>query len=338
MVDLALGALPAAAATVALLATRPTAQARIYQGALERAGKHVLDGEAWQVRIDALILAIKSSADRSAARALWQDLIADLYAAGADTLLLACTDLNAVSAAADTPLVLIGSQLSTGGSGILVSKDSPIQTVADLKGKKVAYTVGSSANYLTIQALKTVGLQLTDIQPQNLQPGDARAAFEGGSIDAWTIWDPYQTIALAGGNARSIFDSSQLPPTRGYQEASVAFAHDHSDAIEIVLQQYQKAIEWARSNPDDYAAYLEQETSVPAATWKTIYTQTPPADLEYITPAIVAQEQSVADTFFQLNLIPKALDISAAAWDPAGFVPPTAEATASPTAESTSSS
>jgi len=240
--------------------------------------------------------------------------------------------------AADTPLVLIGSQLSTGGSGILVSKDSPIQTVADLKGKKVAYTVGSSANYLTIQALKTVGLQLTDIQPQNLQPGDARAAFEGGSIDAWTIWDPYQTIALAGGNARSIFDSSQLPPTRGYQEASVAFAHDHSDAIEIVLQQYQKAIEWARSNPDDYAAYLEQETSVPAATWKTIYTQTPPADLEYITPAIVAQEQSVADTFFQLNLIPKALDISAAAWDPAGFVPPTAEATASPTAESTSSS
>jgi aspartate racemase len=107
MVDLTLGALPAAAATVAVLATRPTAEARIYQGVLQRAGKHVLGGEAWQARIDALILAIKSSADRAAAHALWQALIADLHAAGADTLLLACTDLNAVSATADTPLVLI---------------------------------------------------------------------------------------------------------------------------------------------------------------------------------------------------------------------------------------
>jgi aspartate racemase len=67
----------------------------------------VLGGEGWQTRIDALIVAIKSSADRGAARALWQDLIADLQTAGADTLLLACTDLNAVSATADTSLVLI---------------------------------------------------------------------------------------------------------------------------------------------------------------------------------------------------------------------------------------
>ena len=235
--------------------------------------------------------------------------------------------------AADTPLVLVGSQLSTGGSAILVPKDSPLQTVADLKGKNVAYTVGSSANYLTIQALQSAGLQITDINPQNLQPGDARAAFEGGNIDAWTIWDPFRTVALAGGNARELFDSSQLAPTRGYQEASVAFAHDHTDALVIVLQQFQKAVEWARNNPDDYAAYLEKETTVPASTWKTIYAKNPPADLEYITPAIVAQEQAVADTFTQLTLIPKALDISAAVWTPEGFVPPTAE----PTAESTPS-
>ena len=107
MIDVALGALPAASKTVALLATRPTVEARIYQDAIERAGKRLLAGEIWQARVDALILAIKSSSDRAAASVLWRDLVADLHAAGADTLLLACTDLNAVSATVDTPLALV---------------------------------------------------------------------------------------------------------------------------------------------------------------------------------------------------------------------------------------
>jgi aspartate racemase len=107
MVDLALGALPAASATVALLATRPTAEARVYQDALECAGKQLLAGEPWQARVDALILAIKSAVDRAAARELWRNLVADLHAAGADTLLLACTDLNLVSATVDIPLALV---------------------------------------------------------------------------------------------------------------------------------------------------------------------------------------------------------------------------------------
>jgi aspartate racemase len=107
MIDVALGALPADSNIVALLATRPTVEARIYQGAIERAGKQLLVGEAWQARVDALILAIKSAKDHAAARGLWHDLVTDLHAAGADTLLLACTDLNVVSATADTPMTLV---------------------------------------------------------------------------------------------------------------------------------------------------------------------------------------------------------------------------------------
>src|SRR5215213_6087895 len=102
MIDTALAALPAASNTVALLATRPTFEARMYQNAIERAGKQLLPGEVWQARVDALILAIKSASDRAPARELWRELVGDLHAAGADTLLLACTDLNAVSATVDT--------------------------------------------------------------------------------------------------------------------------------------------------------------------------------------------------------------------------------------------
>ena len=88
MADQALAALPPGARTVAVLATRPTAESRLYQAAIERAGLSLLAGEAWQARVDALILAIKSSADRSAAGALWRDLVRDLEAAGADTLVI----------------------------------------------------------------------------------------------------------------------------------------------------------------------------------------------------------------------------------------------------------
>jgi len=107
MVDLALQALPAGAGQVALLATRPTAAARMYQDALERAGRAVYWNETLQARVDRLIQAIKSAPDRRAAVEIWKDVLVTLTANGVDTALLACTDLNAVRKAVDAPLALV---------------------------------------------------------------------------------------------------------------------------------------------------------------------------------------------------------------------------------------
>ena len=83
------------------------------------------------------------------------------------------------------PFVYFGvSVRSPESSGIVVPKDSPLQTLAELKGKKVAFTRGSSAHYLVALALKKVGLTFTDIKPVYLQPPDARAALFGWSIPA----------------------------------------------------------------------------------------------------------------------------------------------------------
>ena len=107
MVDLALRALPADAQRVALLATRPTAEARVYQAGIERAGRAVHHDEALQAQVDRLIQTIKTAPDRQAALALWRDLLATLASEGVDAVLLACTDLNAVSAAVETSLRLV---------------------------------------------------------------------------------------------------------------------------------------------------------------------------------------------------------------------------------------
>jgi aspartate racemase len=96
MIDEAVGAIPTGSRAVALFATRMTAEAGLYERGLAAAGLSLLAREEWQGRLDELIVTIKSSPDRAAAQAMWDALAADAAAAGADTILLGCTDLNAV--------------------------------------------------------------------------------------------------------------------------------------------------------------------------------------------------------------------------------------------------
>src|SRR6478609_1260337 len=90
------------------------------------------------------------------------------------------------------------------GEAILVPKDSKLNSVADLKGKKVALNKGSNVHYLLVKALEKAGVQYTDITPVFLKPSDARAAFEHGDVDAWAIWDPFQADAEIAIEARQI--------------------------------------------------------------------------------------------------------------------------------------
>ncbi|MGC7407538.1 ABC transporter substrate-binding protein, partial [Pandoraea pneumonica] len=74
-------------------------------------------------------------------------------------------------------------------------KNSPLKSVADLKGKRVAFNKGSNVHYLLVKLLEKANVPYSDIQPVYLTPADARAAFERGAIDAWVIWDPFFAAA-----------------------------------------------------------------------------------------------------------------------------------------------
>ena len=113
--------------------------------------------------------------------------------------------------AAKADIVYVASAPAS-GSAILVPQNSSIQSVADLKGKKVAIAKGSSSHNLTIQALAKHGLSFNDIEPVYLAPADAVAAFATGQVDAWTIWDPYLAIAETkhGGRAIATTDEKGL--------------------------------------------------------------------------------------------------------------------------------
>lgn len=103
---------------------------------------------------------------------------------------------------------------------ILVAENSPIKTVADLKGHKVAFQKGSSSHNLLLRALRQAGLKFTDIQPTYLTPADARAAFQQGNVDAWAIWDPYYSAALLQGAVRVLKDGTDLNQTGSFYLAA----------------------------------------------------------------------------------------------------------------------
>ena len=79
--------------------------------------------------------------------------------------------------------------------GLLVPEGSAIRSLVEIKGKKVAFARGSSAQNVILRLLAKAGLTYGDIEPVYLPPPDVSAALSRGSVDAWVIWDPLFALA-----------------------------------------------------------------------------------------------------------------------------------------------
>lgn len=199
------------------------------------------------------------------------------------------------------------------GEAIVVPQDSPIQTVADLKGKKVAFAKGSNTNYLVVSALEKAGLKYTDIEPVHLSPADARAAFEGGKVDAWAIWDPYLAVAESAANARIIADATGLAPNRGYYLAAQSFVENHPDQLKAVLDQVKTVSDWAAKNPADVAKFLAPELGIDAVSLENAEKRREYGVLP-LTDEVIESQQKVADAFQKIGLIPKKVNVREIVW------------------------
>jgi sulfonate transport system substrate-binding protein len=214
--------------------------------------------------------------------------------------------------AAGTPFVYIGSQPPYPvGEAILVPKNSPIKTVAELKGKKIALNKGSNVHYLLVKALEKAGLKYQDIQPAFLPPADARAAFDGGKIDAWAIWDPFLTVAQAATEARVLTDGEGIVANREFFFATRKLAETHPEIIQALNDAIDRAAAWTKEKPAEVAAYLSRDVGVDPHLLEVI-TRRQPWGFQPVDSAVLADQQSIADTFFRLGLIPKQIDVTEA--------------------------
>ena len=196
---------------------------------------------------------------------------------------------------------------------ILLPKDSPIKSVAELKGKKVALNKVSNVHYLLVRALEKAGLKYTDIQPVYLPPADARAAFERGSVDAWVIWDPYQAAAEKQLSARTLVDGTGLVDNHQFYLATRPYANQHPQVITTLIDEVRSVGEWSQQNPQQVTDQVAPLLGLPAdITFTAVKRQGYGA--QPITPDVTAAQQKIADTFTDLKLIPEKLSIKDVVW------------------------
>ena len=229
------------------------------------------------------------------------------HAADTPTVFAQAAGVNSVYLAAEQPYPQ--------GIAILVAKDSPVKTIADLKGKKVAVGRGWNVQYLLVRALEDAGLSFDDIQPAWVNnAADARTAFESGKVDAVGLWDPFLAGAQLAGNPRVLRNGEGLSNNRTFYIAHPQYAAAHGPALRTVFAELRKANDWAQAHPGEVVATLAPQLKVEPKVL-ALATERRHYGVVALTPAIAREQQGLADVFAQLKLIPQPIAVKDAFLD-----------------------
>jgi sulfonate transport system substrate-binding protein len=211
--------------------------------------------------------------------------------------------------AAGADLIYVGNEpAASAAEAILVPKDSPIKTVAELKGKKVALNKGSNVHFLLVKLLEQAGVNYNDIDTIFLTPADARAAFERGSVDAWAIWEPFLAAAQRQTGARILADGNGVVSNHQFFLASRPYASKRADVVVIVLEEVAVVDQWAKTNLKEAAAALQPQIGLDQATLELALSRGG-YGVTTVNDAVLAEQQRIADAFYDLKLIPKHINV-----------------------------
>ncbi|WEX76017.1 aliphatic sulfonate ABC transporter substrate-binding protein [Sinorhizobium numidicum] len=220
--------------------------------------------------------------------------------------------------AAGSAIVYAAALPSNGkGEAIFVKPDSPVRSLADLKGKKIGVGKGTSAHNLVVAALEKAGVGFNEVTPVYLNPAEAAAAFASDKIDAWAVWDPFFAIAETRYKPRILTTSAETLNVNTYFLANRDFAKNHPETVSATIAALKDAAIWADANRDKVAEALHEVTGVPLEP-QTLAANRTVFDIGPITQEIVAGQQQTADRFHKLGIIPKQITISDAVWTAPG--------------------
>lgn len=146
-------------------------------------------------------------------------------------------------------------------TALVVPKDSPIKTLADLKGKKIAATKGTDPYLFLLRALHTVKLKRSDIEHVALQHADGRAALEQGRVDAWAGLDPLMAASELDAGSRLLYRNVAFN-TYGFLNVREQFLAEHPAEVKRVIAGYERARKWIQANTTEAAKILSEEAKV----------------------------------------------------------------------------
>ncbi|MEH1942079.1 MAG: aliphatic sulfonate ABC transporter substrate-binding protein [Nostoc sp.] len=216
--------------------------------------------------------------------------------------------------ASGVPFVYIASSKPGTGeeTAVVVDKDSPIKTIADLKGKGLAFQRATAQQYFVLKVLEEAGLKLSDIKHINLTPLETRAAFERKSVDAAVIGDPHLALFQKTGRVRIIRNGKGITTQGGYWLGSRNFVKDNPDVVKIILEEVNNIGKWAEANPHQVAELISPEAKIDVPTLEIVskrrrYTLRP------LSEKVLSGQQKIADLFYQQKFITKKINVKEAA-------------------------
>lgn len=200
---------------------------------------------------------------------------------------------------------------------VLVPRGSRIQSLADLKGKRVAYVRATTSQYFLIKMLESVGLSWADITPVAVGVSDGAAAFSRGSVDAWAIYGFPIQRALATEGARILKTALGFLSGNYIVSAHVDALAEPAKAkiIGDYLTLLRRAYAWAAAHQDQWADIIAKDIGVPRAYVRDQFARRSASyELRPVTDAAIASQEEVASVFAKAGQLQGKVDIRAL-WD-----------------------
>lgn len=175
--------------------------------------------------------------------------------------------LSSVSGGAKQTVVLVNDN-STGNDQIIARPG--INSVADLKGKKVAAEQGTVDHYLLLLALRKAGLTEKDVQFTPLVTDAAAAAFVAGKVDAVGVFAPFTTTALGLKGSKAIATSKDFPGAiPDHLVFGTDFVKAHPQQVQAMVQTWFDTTAWIKANPEKAVGIMAKRGGVSAADYKS---------------------------------------------------------------------
>lgn len=197
---------------------------------------------------------------------------------------------------------------------IITHTSSNINNLSELKGKKIAVTRGSNANWLLVAALKKVGLSIKDVQPVFLPPAIAQSAFNSQNIDAWAIWDPFLAIAQQDDKVRTLTTGENIVENRTFYIGNKNFVKNNPQLTRDFISYITKNDQLVNQNKTQFIQYLKDVTGLSPHVLNIILSRYK-LGATLVQPSAITEQQKIADSFFDQHLIPKKINVQDSIWE-----------------------
>jgi len=185
-------------------------------------------------------------------------------------------------------------------TAIIVPAQSPVHSLGDLAGRKIATGRGSIGHLLALSLFEKLSGKSPDYV--FLPPSQAKSALDSGAVDAWATWEPYVTLAAAQTGTRVVADAQNVMPNNGFMVASKEAISNKHQQIAVFLKRITQAYGWGRAHPQEFATLLSHQTGLPPEVAAKVAQEqiTTPGP---ITDETVSEAARVIDTYWKAHLI-----------------------------------